>query len=137
MSLFSKPDPNPFRHKVPAAPKAPAEKVVDPWKRAPWQPPLKETTPNFFRTERQTRSQTKANGTASTAGSTFGGSDAGSTMDGGSVNGERDRGLEGFGVPKNVQRDAELFASPKLKYDYYGTMKDTGLEETFNGLFSK
>ena len=58
-------------------------------------------------------------------------------MDGGSVNGERDRGLEGFGVPKNVQRDAELFASPKLKYDYYGTMKDTGLEETFNGLFSK
>ena len=137
VSLFSKPDPNPFRHKVPAAPKAPAEKVVDPWKRAPWQPPLKETTPNFFRTERQTRSQTKANGTASTAGSTFGGSDAGSTMDGGSVNGERDRGLEGFGVPKNVQRDAELFASPKLKYDYYGTMKDTGLEETFNGLFSK
>ena len=48
-----------------------------------------------------------------------------------------DKGLDGFGVPKNVNRDAELFASPKFKYDNYGTMKDTGLEETFNGLFSK
>ncbi|KAF2625622.1 hypothetical protein BU25DRAFT_345820 [Macroventuria anomochaeta] len=108
VSLFAKPDPNPFRHKVPAAPKAPAQATLDPWKRGAWVPPLKETTPNFFKTERQTRR----------------GRGAG-------------KGLEGFGVPKNVQRDAELFASPKFKYDYYGTMKDTGLEETFNGLFSK
>jgi hypothetical protein len=51
------------------------------------------------------------------------------------------KGLDGFGVPRIVKRDAELFASPKLKYDYYGTMKDTGLEdrfeETFNSLFKK
>ena len=46
-------------------------------------------------------------------------------------------GLDGLGVPKNVKRDAELFASPKLKYDYYGTPKDTGLEDTFNAMFTK
>lgn len=46
-------------------------------------------------------------------------------------------GLRGVGVPRNVQRDAELFASPKLKYDNYGTMRETGLEDTFNGLFSQ
>jgi len=44
-------------------------------------------------------------------------------------------------IYKNVKRDAELFASPQLKYDYYGTMKDTGLEDsfesTFNSLFAK
>ncbi|KAH8730179.1 Ima1 N-terminal domain-containing protein [Phaeosphaeriaceae sp. PMI808] len=89
-SLFSKPDPNPFRHKVPAAPKAPAQQHAD----------------------------EKARG------------GVGET-----------KGLDGFGVPKHIKRDAELFASPKLKYDYYGTMKDTGLEdrfeETFNDFFSK
>jgi hypothetical protein len=129
VSLFAKPDPNPFRHKVPAAPKAPAQANLDPWKRGPWVPPLKETTPNFFKTERQTRSQTKANGAASVAGTS-------EATEGEDVGGHG-KGLEGVGVPKNVKRDAELFASPKLKYDYYGTMKDTGLEETFNGLFSK
>lgn len=106
-SLFSKPDPNPFRHKIPAAPKAPAQANINPWKPSVWDPPLKATTPNFFKEERKVRSQSP------------------------------DKGLEGLGVPKNVQRNAEIFASPKLKYDYYGTMKDTGLEETFNGLFSK
>lgn len=111
-SLFSKPDTNPFRHRVPAAPKAPAQAKVDPWKRGVWDPPLKETTPNFFKEDQKAR----------------GG--AGET-----------KGLDGFGVPKNVKRDAELFASPKLKYDYYGTMKESGLEdrfeETFNDFFSK
>jgi hypothetical protein len=45
-----------------------------------------------------------------------------------------------MGVPRNVKRDAELFASPQFKYDwqgYGGKGADTGLEETFNGLFSK
>ncbi|KAL5120090.1 hypothetical protein ACEQ8H_001915 [Pleosporales sp. CAS-2024a] len=111
-SLFSKPDPNPFRHKVPAAPKAPAQAKADPWKRSVWDPPLKETQPNFFQEDRKARG---------------GVGDA--------------TGLEGLGVPRNVKRDAELFASPKLKYDYYGTMKDTGLEdrfeETFNDFFSR
>lgn len=131
VSLFAKPDPNPFRHRVPPAPKAPLQASLDPWKPGVWAPPLKETTPNFFKTERQTRSQSKASGLAPDVGNSRTGE----------VGGNRDKtsekGLEGFGVPKNVQRDAELFASPKLKYDYYGTMKDTGLEETFNGLFSK
>ncbi|KAL6707167.1 hypothetical protein ACN47E_004714 [Coniothyrium glycines] len=111
-SLFSRPDPNPFRHKVPAAPRAPAQAKADPWKPGIWDPPLKDTTPNFFRREQQ--SQTSA------------GDGVGET-----------KGLDGFGVPRNVKRDAELFASPKLKYDNYGTMKDTGLEDTFNELFSK
>ncbi|KAH4412435.1 hypothetical protein HBH92_111970 [Parastagonospora nodorum] len=111
-SLFSKPDTNPFRHKVPAAPKAPAQAKADPWKRSVWDPPLKETTPNFFAEDQKARGE------------------VGET-----------KGLDGFGVPRNVKRDAELFASPKFKYDYYGTMKDTGLEdrfeETFNDFFSK
>lgn len=107
-SLFSRPDPNPFRHKVPAAPKAPSQVKSNPWKPSVWDPPLKDTTPNFFREEQ------KARGGVGEA-----------------------KGLDGLGVPKKVKRDAELFASPKFKYDNYGTMKDTGLEETFNGLFSK
>jgi hypothetical protein len=111
-SLFSKPDTNPFRHRVPAAPKAPAQAKSDPWKRSVWDPPLKETVPNFFAEEQKQR---------------------------GGVG--EPRGLDGFGVPRNVKRDAELFASPKLKYDYYGTMKESGLEdrfeETFNDFFSK
>ena len=106
-SLFSKPDPNPFHHKIPAAPKAPAQAKANPWKPGIWDPPLKETTPNFFKQEGEERGQTPG------------------------------KGLEGIGVPKNVIRNAEMFASPKLKYDYYGTMKDTGLEETFDGLFSQ
>lgn len=113
-SLFSKPDSNPFRHKVPAAPKAPAQQKVDPWRRGVWDPPLKESTPNFFKGE-ESRVQSGAVGET--------------------------KGLEGFGVPKAVKRDAELFASPKLKYDYYGSMRDTGLEdqfeESFNDFFSK
>lgn len=106
-SLFSKPDPNPFRRSVPAAPKAPAAAKVDPWKRPAWDPPLKETMPNFFKEDQKARG-----GVGET------------------------KGLDGFGVPKNVKRDAELFASPKLKYDYYGTMKDTGLEDTFESTFN-
>jgi hypothetical protein len=73
-----------------------------------WAPPLKENTPNFFKEEQKARG-----------------------------GGGENKGLDGLGVPKNVKRDAELFATPKLKYDYYGTMKDTGLEDTFNAMFSK
>jgi len=106
VSIFSKPDPNPFRHRVPTAPKAPAAAKANPWKPGIWAPPLKETTPNFFKEAKK-----QVHGT--------------------------DKGLEGVGVPKRVQRDAELFAPPKFKYDNYGEMKETGLEDTFNGLFSK
>lgn len=102
-SLFSKPDPNPFRHKVPPPPNA---TKPTPWKLGVWTPPLKENAPNFFKEGHKSAQQ---NG----------------------------KGLEGVGVPRNVQRDAELFASPKLKYDNYGTMRDTGLETSFNDLFSK
>lgn len=106
-SLFREPDANPFRHRVPAAPKAPAEAKADPWRRPAWAPPLKEATPNFFKEDQQAR---------------------------GGV-GEM-KGLDGFGVPKNVKRDAELFASPKLKYDNYATPKSTGLEDTFESTFN-
>ncbi len=108
-SLFSKPDTNPFHHKVPAAPKAPAHATVNPWKPGIWDPPLKDTMPNFFQQEQRERQRSQS----------------------------PDKGLRGIGVPKDVQRNAEMFASPKLKYDNYGTMKDTGLEDTFNGLFSQ
>jgi hypothetical protein len=93
--------------------RVPALPVTKPsvWKPGIWAPLLKETTPNFFK-------------------------DASRNAAGG-----ESKGLDGFGVPKNVKRDAELFASPKLKYDNYGTMKDTGLEDrfekTFNDMFSK
>lgn len=113
-SIFTERDPNPFHHKVPAAPKAPAHAKAAPWKAGIWAPPVQGTTQNFFRDDHNARN-------------------------GGGV-GEM-TGLDGLGVPKNVKRDAELFASPKLKYDYYGTMRDTGLEdrfeETFNSLFAK
>lgn len=107
-SIFNRPDPNPFRHKVPAAPRAPAQAQANPWKPGVWDPLQKSATSNFFKTEKNARG------------------DVGEA-----------KGLDGLGVPRNVKRDAELFASPKLKYDYYGTMKDTGLEDTFNELFSK
>jgi hypothetical protein len=109
-SIFSKPDPNPFRHRVPAPPPTSlsASQKPNPWKPSVWTPPLKENAPSFFKKEQ------KAQGSV------------------GKVS-----GLDGLGVPKNVKRDAELFASPKLKYDYYGTMKDTGLEDTFNAMFTK
>jgi hypothetical protein len=105
-SIFAQPDPNPFHHRVPNLPSS----KPSVWKPGVWAPPLKETTPNFFK---EARSGSHNSGVG------------------------ENKGLDGFGVPKNVKRDAELFASPKLKYDNYGTIKDTGLEETFNTLFSK
>ncbi|KAH9876156.1 hypothetical protein J1614_004035 [Plenodomus biglobosus] len=108
VSLFSKPDPNPFRHRIPEAPKAPAHAKANPWKPGVWAPPLKATTPNFFKEKRNVQG-----GVGET------------------------KGLEGIGVPKNVKRDSELFASPKMKFDFYGTQKETGLEDTFNGFFLK
>ncbi|KAF2692101.1 hypothetical protein K458DRAFT_325951 [Lentithecium fluviatile CBS 122367] len=118
VSLFSKPDPNPFRHKVPPAPKAPLASKLDPWKPGVWAPPLKESTTNFFKEERKGRGA---------------GAGAGDRVE----EGERGGGLQGVGVPRKVQRDAELFAPPRLRYDHFGEMKETGLEDTFNGLFSK
>ncbi|RMZ66155.1 Integral inner nuclear membrane ima1 [Pyrenophora seminiperda CCB06] len=116
-SLFAEKDPNPFRHRVPAKPPtslASAQKLrQNPWKPSAWDPPLDVNKKNFFKEEQKAR-----------------GGSGGSGVD-------EVQGLDGLGVPKNVKRDAELFASPKLKYDYYGTMKDTGLEDTFNAMFSK
>ncbi|KAF2848967.1 hypothetical protein T440DRAFT_427672 [Plenodomus tracheiphilus IPT5] len=108
VSLFSKPDPNPFRHRVPEAPRVPAHVKANPWKPSVWDPPLKDATPNFFKTTQN--------------------------MQGGVG---QAKGLDGIGVPKNVKRDSELFASPKMKFDFYGTQKETGLEDTFNGFFLK
>lgn len=110
VSLFSKPDPNPFRHRVPEAPKAPAHARANPWKPGVWAPPLKDTMPNFFKEE---RSGARGSGVGQA------------------------KGLDGIGVPRNVKRDSELFASPKMKFDFYGTQKETGLEDTFNSLFAK
>lgn len=48
-------------------------------------------------------------------------------------------GLRGRGVPKGVEKEAQLFAAPQFKYDAGGYVggKETGLEEGFNDLFSK
>jgi hypothetical protein len=105
ISLFTKPDPNPFRHRVPAAPKPTIRQ--DPWKPGVWAPALQESKENFFK----------------------------KMMNDGSPN-TRDT-LANSTVPRNVKRDAELFRQPQLKYDDYGTPKTTGLEDTFNDLFSK
>ncbi|OSS51512.1 hypothetical protein B5807_03817 [Epicoccum nigrum] len=146
VSLFAKPDPNPFRHKVPPAPKAPLHRAADPWRRAAWAPPLQETTPNFFKTQRTTRSQSRAAqdpDRVPAAERPFSAAELAelAELDAGSGSGGRN-GLEGLGVPRNVKRDAELFATPKFKYDYHGygsrgDRTETGLEGAFNGLFSK
>ncbi|KAF2635930.1 hypothetical protein P280DRAFT_410697 [Massarina eburnea CBS 473.64] len=47
-SLFSRPDPNPFRHKVPAAPRGSIFKTVQ---TDPWNPPGTTQVPNNFFTE--------------------------------------------------------------------------------------
>jgi hypothetical protein len=104
VSLFAKPDPNPFRHRVPAAPKSATRQ--DPWKPGVWAPALKESKENFFQ---KMMNDSSPNTRESLASST---------------------------VPRNVKRDAELFRQPQLKYDNYGTPKTTGLEDTFNSLFS-
>ncbi|KAI1531389.1 repeatdomain containing protein [Pyrenophora tritici-repentis] len=118
-SIFAQKNPNPFRHRVPAKPPnslASARKLQqNPWKPSVWEPALAVNKTNFFKEEAKAK-----------IGNGAGGSGVGEVT-----------GLDGLGVPKNVKRDAELFASPKLKYDYYGTMKDTGLEDTFNAMFSK
>jgi hypothetical protein len=110
-SIFPQKDPNPFHHPVPAAPKAPAQAQANPWNRGHWAPPVKGTTPVFFNQNHE------GNGGVG-----------------------EPKGLQGVGVPKNIQRNAELFASPKMKYDFYGTMKETGLEarleDTFNNIFT-
>ena len=139
ISLFAKRDPNPFRHKVPPAPKPPLHKAADPWRRTPWAPPLKETTPNFFKTERTTRSQSRA---AQDPDNVPAAERPFSAAELAELDAGREKGLEGLGVPRNVKRNAELFASPQFKYDWQGyggkgERTETGLEETFNGLFSK
>ncbi|KAJ4294477.1 hypothetical protein N0V90_008168 [Kalmusia sp. IMI 367209] len=105
VSIFNGLDQNPFRRRVPAAPKAPAAAKVDPWRRGAWAP-FEERKRNFFEEDKQ-------------------------------MNEDLGTGLKGRGVPKQVEREAQFFAPPKFKYDTYTEAKDTGLEDTFNGLFSK
>lgn len=105
VSIFSGLDQNPFRRRVPAAPKAPAAAKVDPWRKPPWAPPFEERKRNFFEEDKQ-------------------------------MNQDLGTGLKGRGVPKRVEREAELFAAPKFKYDSYGKAKNTGLEDSFGSLFS-
>lgn len=103
------PDANPFRRRVPAAPKAPAAKIVDPWKRQPWQPDPLVREKNLFDEDREKNKILGA-------------------------------GLHGKGVPRTVEREAQLFGPPKFKYEagaYGGGEKTTGLEDTFNNLFAK
>ena len=102
-------DANPFRRRVPAAPKAPAAQLVDPWKRAAWQPDPLVREKNLFDEDKERNKLFGA-------------------------------GLHGKGVPRTVEREAELFEPPKFKFEaeaYGGGEKTTGLEDTFNNLFSK
>ncbi|KAJ4357781.1 uncharacterized protein N0V89_002357 [Didymosphaeria variabile] len=54
-------------------------------------------------------------------------------------NREAGMGLRDRGVPRRVEREAELFKAPQFKYDAQGytRARETGLEEGFNDLFSK
>ncbi|CAI6338074.1 unnamed protein product [Periconia digitata] len=116
-SLFSQPDPNPFRHRIPAAP----PRSLGPSNRSTrWnlRPLSSSTTPqNPFQ--------------PSSRNQLFGSTD--------------DVGVDttdppDWSVPKNVKREDELFAKPQFKYDGYALgheNKDTGLEQGFNDLFSK
>lgn len=108
-SLFTQPDPNPFRHKVPAFPKPPAHEKRDPWKSKLWAPAAEEMKKTFLTEVMQT----------------------------GKADEERRRRLVQEGVPRVVQRDEELFQKPRFKYDYQGYVgeKTTGLEEGFNKLW--
>jgi hypothetical protein len=108
-SIFSQPDPNPFRHKVPAFPKNPAQKKLDPWKSF-WAPAAEETKKTFLS----------------------------EVMQKGSDPDQRKR-LQAEAVPKAVKKDEELFQKPQLKYDYQGYVgeKSTGLEDSFNDLLAK
>lgn len=102
-------DANPFRRRVPAAPKAPIAKIVDPWRRPSWQPDPLERTRNLFEEDKER-------------------------------NAKLGTGLHGKGVPRTVEREAQLFEPPKFKFDaeaYGGADRETGLEDTFNDLFSK
>lgn len=110
VSIFrTGPDANPFRRRVPAAPKAPAAQFVDPWKRPAWQPDPLVREKNLFDEDKERNK-------------VFG------------------AGLHGKGVPRTVERQAQLFEPPKFKFEaeaYGGGEKTTGLEDTFNNLFSK
>lgn len=105
----SGPDANPFRRRVPVAPKAPAAKLNDPWKRPAWQPDPLLREKNLFEEDKERNASLGA-------------------------------GLHGKGVPRTVEREAQLFAPPQFKFEAeaYGSRREsTGLEETFNNLFSK
>ncbi|KAF2018180.1 hypothetical protein BU24DRAFT_166597 [Aaosphaeria arxii CBS 175.79] len=108
-SIFAQRDPNPFSQRVPSFPKNPTREKLDPWKPGVWAPALPENKRNFFQ----------------------------DMMKKGESPESQRKIVEG--VPKVVKRDEELFQKPQLKYDYqgYAGYKTTGLEDTFNGLFSK
>lgn len=99
-------DQNPFRRRIPAAPKAAG--ATDIWRKPAWAPDPEERKRNFFEEDRE-------------------------------MNKDLGMGLKGRGVPRAVEREARLFAPPKFKYDAggYTGVKETGLEEGFNDLFSK
>jgi hypothetical protein len=112
-SIFAQRDPNPFAHKVPAFPKGPQAQKRDPWiqgvsNSAQLQTVKKSLLDDVIRRgERLTQE-------------------------------EREQAMEN-NVPRNVKKSAELFKEPQFKYDYQGYTeeKTTGLEDTFNDLFSR
>jgi hypothetical protein len=108
-SIFAKPDPNPFHSKVPAFPKNPIRQKQDPWRPGLWAPVGEERKNTFFADIMKT-----------------------------GENAESRARLQQEGVPRNVQSDEALFKKPQFKYDYtgYTNPKTTGLEDSFNDLFS-
>ena len=106
-SIFAKKDPNPFRHKVPAFPKHPVRQKQDPWKQGVWDPTPSQTKKTFLDDMMQKGADAEV----------------------------RER-LQKDAVPRKVLKDEELFAKPKLQYDYQGYVgqKSTGLEDSFDNL---
>lgn len=99
-SIFAKPDPNPFRHKVPVMP----NKRGNVWANFPTNK-FSLDKKNVFVSERGASGSLAAQEALKQP-------------------------------PRNVQRDAEFFKAPQLKYDSYTAPKQTGLESQFDSLFS-
>ncbi|KAF2117590.1 Ima1 N-terminal domain-containing protein [Lophiotrema nucula] len=110
-SIFSQKDPNPFRHRVPAAPVRVNPYYINPWKAGIWQPVKPDPST-------QAVEEALAKGRA---------------VDQAQIQELRERG-----VPTQVKKEAALFKKPQFKYDYQGygaAPQSTGLEDKFGDMF--
>ncbi|KAF2737358.1 hypothetical protein EJ04DRAFT_126797 [Polyplosphaeria fusca] len=110
-SLLDQKDPNPFRHRVPAAPARKGKS--DPWKQPLFQPAPDYVKKTFFK-EMMEKGQSSP--------------------------GEREQHEQLLRQgPSRGQQEEQTFQQPQLKYDWYGfgTVNSTGLEDKFGDMFTR